>query len=60
MNEVTMTFQTDVGTENNLKKLAEIKGVVVEDLINQICMEYVDRELLKMFDNITDKLKNRT
>ena len=60
MNEITMTFQTDAGTEKNLNKLAEIKGVVVEDLINQICMEYVDRELLNMFDNITDKLKNRT
>ena len=60
MNKITMKFQTDAGTERNLRKLAEIKGVLIEDLINQICMEYVDRELLNMFDNITDKLKNRT
>lgn len=59
MNSILMTFLTDQGTVNSLTVLAERKNKTVSDLINEICIEYIHREMMKMLDNIEGKLKER-
>ena len=59
MDSILMTFLTDQGTVNSLTILAERKGKSVSDLINEICMDYIHREMMGMLGNIEEKLKER-
>lgn len=59
MDDILMTFLTDQGTVNSLTVLAERQNKTISDLINEICINYIHREMMGMLDNIEEKLKEQ-